>query len=372
MHEYAFLTRFCINARNEFTALCGGDPKISVTPQNLSFVALLNSSTEPQKVTIKNVGESDLIIQFAQFQEGGNTAIGSTIALISSGSSTLKPGDESFIEAKGTCGSTVGKLEGTITISSNDPSSPTTVNVTLECTGPEPAIFVTPPALPLVAELDKSESSTLMISNIGDAPLEIERVSFSGNSLNGANVSIGTISNATIPAKTYNGPTISVTGTCGSSEGRLEGAITIQSNDRLNPKVISVSLECVKPDQILIKTFLVATFEGSVYCGNDFNGWRNFSMHLNYLKDLRSTNSVSLYLNTTDTLKEDLECTPLLNIFWRGLELQTNRRRWVVQKVPALLSESEARSAPELRVRLGNVRVRESDSAVLATVYRKN
>jgi PA14 domain len=112
---------------------CYAEPKILVTPQNLSFVAPLNKSTEPQKITVKNIGDADLTIRSATFTETSNTATGSTVNGSGNFSSLLTPNQESSIDVTGTCGSTVGTLQGTITISSNDPSSPTTVGVTLEC-----------------------------------------------------------------------------------------------------------------------------------------------------------------------------------------------------------------------------------------------
>jgi hypothetical protein len=124
---------------------CYRNPKLKANPNPLEIVAPINVSTStPGKIEVRNDGGSDLKIfesEMAVFYFPDSPA-GADLSLpVSLRGEVIKPGESKNIEVAGKCGSTPGKLQGTITISSNDPSSPTTVGVILKCRQVETIFF---------------------------------------------------------------------------------------------------------------------------------------------------------------------------------------------------------------------------------------
>lgn len=145
-------------------------PNIAVAPSTLSFTTTLVGEARQIIVTVANVGDAPLTI--SQFTIAGDNAAAfsqsndcSTIAVFSicTLTATFTPNES-------------GSLSATLTISSNDPDSPS-LNVPLsgiaELTA-QPIISINHDALAFDATpLNDTSSQTLVISNIGTLPLSV-------------------------------------------------------------------------------------------------------------------------------------------------------------------------------------------------------
>jgi PA14 domain len=111
-------------------------PKLSVVPEKLDLVAQIGNSAKGP-ITIKNAGKGVLSIESYSVTPGVILSISQYPV-----KNLFKAGESDNLEITGTCGSTVGKLEGTITISSNDPENggKKDVAVTLECKADDPSV----------------------------------------------------------------------------------------------------------------------------------------------------------------------------------------------------------------------------------------
>jgi PA14 domain len=114
------------------TLICENLPKLIANP--LSLVAQVSTSTTGD-MTLENQGDADLEIKTITGVTTTQGLAGAKLEIVSNPAPvTLAPGSSAKLGIKGTCGSTVGVLSGTVTISSNDPLSPEKqVGVTLEC-----------------------------------------------------------------------------------------------------------------------------------------------------------------------------------------------------------------------------------------------
>jgi PA14 domain len=111
--------------------ICADEPKLVVTPSSLEIVAAINSEVV-RTLNLENKGDGELTY-ITSFKPVGAFPAGASITPTENSSGHIIAGANKDMKVSALCGSTVGTLLGAITISSNDPSSPTTVNVTLEC-----------------------------------------------------------------------------------------------------------------------------------------------------------------------------------------------------------------------------------------------
>jgi PA14 domain len=114
-------------------------PVIAVYPDPLQLVAQVNTSTTGE-LTIENKGNTSLRVTNTTLSIQQLALSGAKLEIQNgfspSSIADISPGAKAPLGIKGTCGSTVGVLSGTVTISSNDPSSPEKqVGVRLICYG---------------------------------------------------------------------------------------------------------------------------------------------------------------------------------------------------------------------------------------------
>jgi hypothetical protein len=131
---------------------CEARVKLVAAPDPLQLVAAINSSTTGD-ITIESKGVGNLRVDSisgvtlpltglpnlagAKLEIPNNPAPGGNSPAL-----FIAPGSNAKVGITGTCGSTVGTLTGTITISSNDPSSPEKqVGITLKCRQVETIFF---------------------------------------------------------------------------------------------------------------------------------------------------------------------------------------------------------------------------------------
>jgi PA14 domain/Viral BACON domain len=107
------------------TLICGGEPKISVSPNPLSLVAAINSATTGT-LTVSNTGTAPLEVSRVESNQGWLT--------VPPAGFTVAPGSSQSVDVKGTCDATAGtKLSATVTFSSTATNGSSSAAVTLEC-----------------------------------------------------------------------------------------------------------------------------------------------------------------------------------------------------------------------------------------------
>jgi Viral BACON domain len=106
---------------------CVGEPKISVSPNALSFSAPLYASSPPKTLTIQNIGDLPLT---------GSVSTQQTWLSVSPSSFSTSPSSSTPVQIIANCGSIVETRTGTFTITSNDLANPQIiVNVSVDCLG---------------------------------------------------------------------------------------------------------------------------------------------------------------------------------------------------------------------------------------------
>ncbi len=212
----------------------GVAPAIEVTPTSVTFGnQLLNTTSAPGTVTIKNTGTADLLITVVSLAGSASadfTMTDSPLPL------TLAPGVSSVVTLTFKP-SALGNRPATLSIASNAAGSPFVVSVS--GTGVAPAIDVTPLALTFGNQLvdTSSSSSPVSIKNTGTADLQIYAIALSGSAS----------SDFTLSA-----PTLPITITAGGSvalgvvfkpatTGSRTSTITITHNAGPNPVAVPLS-----------------------------------------------------------------------------------------------------------------------------------
>lgn len=146
---------------------------VSASPGSINFggVRVMTASTGVG-VTISNSGGAAATINSVTASSGfsvtGNT-----------GSHGLGAGASEGVTV--TCNPmTTGALNGNLTISSNDPSTPT-INIPLGCSGIDSALAISPsPAVLPTIRAGESESQTITVTNMGAAATSIQNVTLTG------------------------------------------------------------------------------------------------------------------------------------------------------------------------------------------------
>jgi hypothetical protein len=216
---------------------CFEGPKILVNPSSLSFSTPLNSSVPPKSLTIKNDGDEQLDVTNISSQQSWISVTPSSFT----GTATIAPKTSSQpVQVTASCGSFAEIRTGTIEIRHNatNASSPLQIPVTIQCG--RPVISVSPLSLSLVSGTNASAFSPLIISNSGDAELNVT-ITTSQSWLN-ASPSSFPKGSGIAPGSSQS---VSIAASCGAIAETRTGTLDISSNDPVNPHVIvSVSLKC--------------------------------------------------------------------------------------------------------------------------------
>ncbi len=206
----------------------GAQPGLSVTPTSFAFGSVLDGQTKSQTFTLTNTGTASLAISQLSVSGTGYSLSGlatpTTIAVGASAtfSATFAP-------------TTAGSLPGTVTITSNAPTSPSTVALTGTGTAPQPGLSVTPASFAFGSVLDgQTKSQTFTLTNTGTASLTVSQLTASGA---GYSVSgLATPSTIAVGASATFSATFAPT-----TAGSLPGTITITSNAPTSPSTVGLT-----------------------------------------------------------------------------------------------------------------------------------
>ena len=208
-------------------------PDISVSPLSINFGNIISGQSAQQSITIRNAGTAALILNSISKPNSPFS--------IASNNCPLSP---SSIAVNGSCQITVrfaptsvGVFSSSITISSNDPDTPS-VSVTLTGKGAlPPTISVVPTSVDFgIIKAGTSASSKITVKNTGESNLTISRVSSPSTPFS-------------ITGNTCTNQAIAPNGTCEITvtfsprfRGKWSSSFKINSNDPVRPSV-SISLK---------------------------------------------------------------------------------------------------------------------------------
>lgn len=206
----------------------GAQPGLSITPTSFTFGSVLDGQTKSQTFTLTNTGNAALTISQLGVSGTGYSLSGlatpATIAVGASAtfSATFAP-------------TTAGSLPGTITITSNAPTSPSTVVLTGTGTAAQPGVSITPASFTFGSVVDgQTKSQTFTVTNTGNASLSISQLSVSGAGY--------TLSGLATPTTVAAGASTTFSATFApTTAGSLPGTITITSNAPTSPSTVALT-----------------------------------------------------------------------------------------------------------------------------------
>lgn len=167
---------------------------VAASPGSLAFGGVrINTASTAIGVNVGNSGGQSATISSVSVSGGFAIVSGNT------GAHALGPGATEGFGV--TCNpSAVGPLNGTLTVQSNDPSTPT-INLGMSCSGIDSALAISPsPAVLNTIRVGESEQKTITITNMGGAATSIQAVTVTGMTMVSAP-----------PAGTMLGPSASTT-----------------------------------------------------------------------------------------------------------------------------------------------------------------
>jgi hypothetical protein len=204
----------------------GVQGQLTASPSLLTFGSLATGSSASQTVTLTNGGSASVTISQATASGHGFSISGLTTPL------TLASGQATSFSAQ-FAPTSGGNANGTITIASNAPSSPTTISMT--GTGAQPQMSVTPSSAAFGnVSTGTNNSQTITLSNGGSASLTVSSVSVTGTgfSISGITAPLTILAGKNATFNAIFAPTAS---------GAVTGSISLVSNAPSSPLAISLS-----------------------------------------------------------------------------------------------------------------------------------
>jgi len=206
----------------------GIQPQISSTPSTVSFGSVAIGSNSTQTISLNNPGTANLTISQASVSGTGFSMTGLSVPI------TITPGTSKTFSAEFAPNST-GSASGSISLTSNAPTSPTTIP--LSGTGATATFVLTAAPTSLSfgnVAVGSTSSQNATLTNTGNSSVTISQVTVSGS---GYSVS-GVASNTTLTAGQSVTLTVSLTPT---STGNATGSVTITSNASNSPTTITLT-----------------------------------------------------------------------------------------------------------------------------------
>jgi hypothetical protein len=214
----------------------GVQGQLSASPSVLTFGSVATGGSTSQNVTLTNGGSASVTISQATASGAGFSISGLTTPI------TLAAGQGTSFNAQ-FAPTSAGNANGTITISSNAPSSPTTISMT--GVGTQPQISATPPSAAFGnVSTGTNNSQTITVTNAGSATLTISSVSVTGAgfSISGISAPVTILAGKNIIFNAVFAPT---------TNGAASGSISLLSNAPGSPLSISLSGTGVASSKVL-------------------------------------------------------------------------------------------------------------------------
>lgn len=204
-------------------------PQLSVSPAAVSFGTVTVGSKGTQALTLNNTGTGDLSVSLISV-----SATGVAISGIAT-PATIKAGQSASLTLTYAPTAT-GALSGHISIASNAPNSPLTVNVTGTATTQPVGQLGTTPATLSFGNVNVGSSGTLTstVTNTGQAAVHISGVTTTGTGFTASGISAPSTLNVGASA------TVTVK-FAPSSGGAVTGKVSIASDVQNSPTVINLS-----------------------------------------------------------------------------------------------------------------------------------
>lgn len=223
-----------LTATNTINATASvGLPAVTVSG-SLNFGTVPRGSAVSRNVVVQNTGTSDLTVNNVTFS--GDSAY--SIAPSSPTSGTLAPGGSLVVEvtfAPPQSATTAGPRTGTLTISTDDPASPT-VNVPATGLVGLPKVALSPATLDFSTVCPgASVQRELTVTNVGTAPLTITNVSIGAGSTAGLSVAPIPALPLTLPVGGHIAFTV-VFAPSGPFGGPVSGTVVVDTDDPVTPE----------------------------------------------------------------------------------------------------------------------------------------
>jgi hypothetical protein len=206
---------------------------ISVTPTSASFGSVVTGNTKSQAIQLKNSGTANLTVSQVAATGSGFSVSGVTLPL------TLAPGASSNFNVQ-YAPTAAGAANGSVTIVSNAPNSPSTVSLSGTGTAATYTLSVNPGSLSFGSVNNGSTASqSFNVTNTGNA-----NVSISGMSATGSGFSI-TSGGSAVTLSPNQSTSVSVQ-FAPKTAGSVNGSVTLTSNAS-SPSAVSLSGTGVAP-----------------------------------------------------------------------------------------------------------------------------
>lgn len=206
----------------------GTQPGLTASPMTLSFGGVDVGAGSSKNITLTNSGGTSITVSGITPTGSGVTTSGISLpATLATGASTTFT--VQFAPAA------AGNVSGTISIASNAPASPITVQVT--GTGTQAEIAASPASINFGSVVDgNTNTQPIQISNPGNAPLTISQVTVTGGP-NGFGAT-----GLSVPLVIQAGKSASLNAAFGpSATGSFSGSVSIVSNAPNSPLTINMT-----------------------------------------------------------------------------------------------------------------------------------
>ena len=202
----------------------GTQPAMSVTPSSVSFGTVADGTGSTQAVILKNTGTANLVVS-------SETVTGAGFSVVNFTAQTLAPGGSMNFNAV-FAPTSAGAVSGSISVSTNLPTSPTAIP--LSGTGANPAMSITPSGVTFGSVVDGTNNSqTITVKNTGAVNLVVSSESVTGTGFSVTGFTAQTVTpNNSMAFNAVFAP---------SSPGSVTGNISLSTNVPGSPTAIGLS-----------------------------------------------------------------------------------------------------------------------------------
>ena len=206
----------------------GIQPQISVIPSSVAFGNVITGVTNTQTITVKNPGSATLTVSQASLAGTGYGLSGLTTPL------SIAPGGSAFFNV-GFSPASAGTFSGSVTLTSNAPTSPLTVSLSGTGAAASYQLSASPTALSFGSlTTGTSTAQTVTLTNSGNSSVSVSQVTESGTGFS--------LSAIGLPLTLAAGQTASFSVTFApAAAGSDTGSVTVVSNAANSPLTLALS-----------------------------------------------------------------------------------------------------------------------------------